>query len=142
MAIIYNKENGQILTYSDVDFNENVIEHIEQKGQGCNNEIKGEINVKDYYYDLETHNIVPLPQKPNDYSYFDYDEKEWKLNEGLAKQRIRTKRDQLLKECDWTQLDDVPLQTKREWQIYRQDLRDLTDQRGFPENVNWPIPPQ
>jgi hypothetical protein len=44
----------------------------------------------------------------------------------------RGKRDQLLKKSDWTQLPDVPLETKEAWAAYRQALRDL------PDNVNWP----
>ena len=44
---------------------------------------------------------------------------------------------------DWTQLADVPLsaEKKAEWATYRQALRDLTDQPGFPENINWPVEP-
>lgn len=45
---------------------------------------------------------------------------------------------------DWTQLADVPLsaEKKAEWATYRQALRDLTDQPGFPENINWPVEPR
>jgi hypothetical protein len=45
---------------------------------------------------------------------------------------------------DWTQLADVPLsaEKKAEWATYRQALRDLTDQPGFPENINWPVAPR
>lgn len=48
----------------------------------------------------------------------------------------------LLMQSDWTQLPDVPLSTKEAWATYRQVLRDITDQPGFPENVVWPVPPQ
>jgi hypothetical protein len=59
-----------------------------------------------------------------------------------AKQAI-SKRDALLSESDWTQLPDVPLTTeqKSEWAVYRQALRDITDQPGFPDNINWPVKP-
>lgn len=45
---------------------------------------------------------------------------------------------------DWTQLPDVPLtQEKRnEWAAYRQALRDITNQAGFPTTVVWPAAPQ
>jgi len=39
---------------------------------------------------------------------------------------IRNKRNELLKECDWTQLPDVNI-SKEEWVTYRQALRDITD---------------
>lgn len=52
-------------------------------------------------------------------------------------------RNLLLVVSDWTQLADVPLtpEQKAEWAAYRQQLRDITDQPGFPENINWPIKP-
>lgn len=53
----------------------------------------------------------------------------------------RGKRDQLLKQCDWTQLPDVPESTKEKWAPYRQALRDITNQEGFPENITWPEKP-
>lgn len=43
----------------------------------------------------------------------------------------RGKRDLLLKESDWTQLPDAPVD-REAWAAYRQALRDLTD------HVNWP----
>lgn len=54
---------------------------------------------------------------------------------------IREERNYLLKSSDWTQLDDVPEKIKSEWGKYRQKLRDITSQTGFPENVLWPEEP-
>lgn len=42
---------------------------------------------------------------------------------------------------DWTQLPDVPLETKAVWAEYRQQLRDITNQTD-PFNIVWPTPPQ
>lgn len=52
-------------------------------------------------------------------------------------------RDNLLRITDRTQLPDAPLtaQVRRSWANYRQALRDLPTQPGFPANVVWPIPP-
>lgn len=46
--------------------------------------------------------------------------------------------------CDWTQLPDSPLtvEKKQEWSVYRQELRDITSQPGFPWNVAWPTKPE
>lgn len=54
---------------------------------------------------------------------------------------IRTRRDALLAPTDWTQLPDVPLATKELWAVYRQALRDITQQTD-PHNIIWPTPPQ
>jgi hypothetical protein len=61
-------------------------------------------------------------------------------NEQLA-MAARFRRDALLKESDWTQLPDVSQATKDLWAIYRQALRDLTLQSGFPTSINWPVTP-
>jgi hypothetical protein len=54
---------------------------------------------------------------------------------------VRTERDRLLSESDWTQLPDVSEAIKNLWLPYRQSLRDITIQSGFPQNVSWPIRP-
>lgn len=56
---------------------------------------------------------------------------------------IRAKRDALLAACDWTQMPDSPLddEAKAAWATYRQALRDVPQQEGFPETVNWPEEP-
>jgi hypothetical protein len=53
----------------------------------------------------------------------------------------RQKRNELLKQCDWTQLNDIPEATQLLWQPYRQVLRDIPDSVGFPYNIDWPIEP-
>ena len=53
-----------------------------------------------------------------------------------------TKRNRLLYETDWTQMPDVTLATKTAWATYRQALRDITEQSGYPTNIIWPTPPQ
>lgn len=52
------------------------------------------------------------------------------------------KRDGLLASSDWTQLPDVPLATNETWATYRQALRDITQQPGYPFNIIWPQAPQ
>ena len=53
---------------------------------------------------------------------------------------LRQQRNTKLSECDWTQLGDSPVD-KAAWATYRQELRDLTKQSGFPWNVTWPTAP-
>jgi hypothetical protein len=54
---------------------------------------------------------------------------------------MRNKRDRLISVTDWTQLPDVPPTTAEKWLPYRQALRDIALQEGFPENITWPTPP-
>ena len=53
---------------------------------------------------------------------------------------VRQQRNQSLNACDWTQLPDAPAD-KAAWTTYRQELRDVTDQEGFPWDVLWPVAP-
>jgi hypothetical protein len=53
---------------------------------------------------------------------------------------IRQTRNELLVECDWTQLADVSAETKSIWSEYRQSLRDITSQTN-PFSITWPVKP-
>lgn len=55
--------------------------------------------------------------------------------------RFREQRNMLLAETDWTQAADVPQSIKDKWVPYRQALRDVPQQAGFPETVVWPVKP-
>lgn len=57
-----------------------------------------------------------------------------------AAANIRQSRNELLKSSDWTQLNDSPV-NKAAWAAYRQNLRDITKQQGFPYNVIFPMQP-
>jgi len=62
-------------------------------------------------------------------------------NDLIAETRDdRTKR---LAASDWTQFSDAPLTAaqKAAWAVYRQLLRDVTKQAGFPASVTWPPVP-
>jgi len=50
---------------------------------------------------------------------------------------VRSNRNQILSSTDWTQLADAP-GDKAAWMAYRQALRDIPTQAGFPWNVEWP----
>lgn len=55
----------------------------------------------------------------------------------------RRRRFQLLNVTDWTTVADAPLSDAKraEWRTYRQALRDLPEQPGFPTEIAWPKPP-
>lgn len=53
---------------------------------------------------------------------------------------VRQERNQRLADCDWTQLPDAPVDAAA-WATYRQNLRDVTSQAGFPWDITWPSEP-
>lgn len=73
-------------------------------------------------------------------------EQRWKIRpptefETIIKStEIRADRNRRLLECDWTQVNDAPVD-KLSWAVYRQHLRDITTQQEFPWDVTWPTPP-
>lgn len=57
-------------------------------------------------------------------------------------QSVISRRNSLLESTDWTQLRDVPQSTSNKWKKYRKELRDITQQEGFPLNIVWPQAPE
>lgn len=53
---------------------------------------------------------------------------------------VRRDRTERLKDCDWTQIADSTA-NKAVWATYRQALRDITGQAGFPWTITWPESP-
>ena len=67
------------------------------------------------------------------------------INEHMAAY-VRNRRNTLLQESDWTDTASAPTRLGSalydQWQAYRQALRDITAQSGYPLDVIWPTPPQ
>jgi hypothetical protein len=130
---IYLEATGQILRVVQT-------EDIEIQLQTGEAYIEGSVDDSAYY--IENGLPVAIPPKPNEYSVFDYSTKSWVADINIATGDALAKRQRLLIRSDWTQMPDVQLQNKTEWVTYRQELRDITDQPGYPFNVVWPTPPQ
>jgi hypothetical protein len=60
-----------------------------------------------------------------------------------AERNIRSRRDGLLQETDWIVIKSYERSANipAEWELYRQALRDITEQAGFPYDVTWPTKP-
>ena len=87
----------------------------------------------------------PLPASPNPNYSYNWNTKVWedaRTQQQLAGQ-ARTKRSALLSSSDWTQLPNNPLSSdvQQAWATYRQQLRDIPAQAGFPGTINWPTAP-
>ena len=72
---------------------------------------------------------------------------EQRQQDGLhfASKVARSRRQQLLLDSDWTDTLSAPGRLGealyQEWQSYRQHLRDITEQPGFPMTIDWGTPP-
>ena len=75
---------------------------------------------------------------------FDYTADYKKSHTISLSQEARDKRDRLLAESDWVTIRamDTGNPVPTEWQTYRQALRDVPQQTGFPENIEWPEKPE
>ena len=93
-----------------------------------------------YYLDGEV--VVKQPEQPSTLHMFDFQTKTWIFSSSA----IKGKRASLLEQSDWT--DTLSSKTRlgdnlySQWQTYRQALRDIPQQSGYPQNVVWPTPPQ
>jgi len=72
---------------------------------------------------------APVPEMPA----YNPDERQLEQEADEA----RTQRDALLSQSDWTQVPDAPVD-QAAWAEYRQALRDVPQQAGFPTEITWP----
>jgi hypothetical protein len=69
------------------------------------------------------------------------DEAEYKARKDAEQAtNVRNSRTEMLNDCDWTQLADSTAD-KTAWATYRQALRDVPSQTGFPWEITWPTQP-
>ena len=76
-----------------------------------------------------------------------YNNDRWKVSyttanksDADAEAAVRNRRDTLLAETDWMALSDVTMSS--DMTTYRQALRDIPAQAGFPSSVTWPTKPE
>ena len=118
MTIFYEKKNGKIIRWTD-SAEQAALEGLTQT---CAD--GGLVKAYDDQYYLSGE----APEIPAE----------------ILAQKIRDNRSRLLRESDWTQAADAPFNTeeKAAWAMYRQALRDVPEQDGFPDNVVWPDKPE
>ena len=71
------------------------------------------------------------------------DEAKARIDDEAAK-AVRAERDRRIAETDWLVIKNLELNQNvpGKWEVYRQDLRDIPAQIGFPHNVSWPVKPE
>lgn len=72
------------------------------------------------------------------YSVADLDAEGIAAKDAEQAKSVREQRNQKLKDTDWTQVADAPVD-QAAWSAYRQALRDVPSQVGFPWDVQWPV---
>jgi len=84
------------------------------------------------------------PDVPDDFSIYkyDYDGVDFSLSTAFKghEKEEREKRNALLAETDWWATSDRTMTAEQT--AYRQALRDITDQAGFPTDITWPTKPE
>ena len=90
--------------------------------------------IERFGFTLEDFPDAPVPEKPN------YNPDERSLEQEAEESRAQ--RDALLVESDWAVLPDAPVADGQAWKDYRQALRDVPQQTGFPTDIDWPTKPE
>ena len=133
--LLFN-ESGEIISYISCD-EEDIIN---QRKSYIEASISKE-DVRNFY--IQNEELIKKPENPYTYGIFNYFTKTWEFDSITARLEIDIHRKQLLQESDWT--DTVSAQTRltnyAEWQTYRQALRDIPTQKGYPTDIVWPTPP-
>jgi hypothetical protein len=132
---IYNLESGQIISIRDCpDITQQILDPSYSY-------IEGEYSGTEYYIDNGT--PIVFPTHTYTYPLFDYETKTWSEDIRRITNDVLTKRKNFLINTDWTQLPNNPLTTEKQiaWANYRQELRDITIQSGYPSNITWPTKP-
>jgi hypothetical protein len=94
------------------------------------------------YEELNVDGNLPTNFFPKCFSYIQQTGEFYQTTEcELAWEALRKERNKRLTECDWTQVPDVNLTNKADWDTYRQVLRDLPSTTINPWGPNWPKDP-
>lgn len=103
---------------------------------------RGNVSVENDIVSVEN-NTLHLLEAPNEYTHYINNVFSYVPSRLEVELEVKTRRLQLLGVSDWTQGNDTPLSEEdvQKWKEYRQQLRDITDQEGYPFNVVWPIKP-
>jgi len=91
---------------------------------------------------VSTGEIVQIPYTTEEQAEYDSKKTAWDAGSDTRKAvEVRSERNAKLALTDWTQTVDTPQATKDKYATYRQTLRDVPAQSGFPNIVVWPVAP-
>lgn len=134
--IVYT-ENGQIVRCGDCQ-----DETLELQAQDGELVMEGEYTGNQYVSDGV---LVDMTPQPSSNHIFDYALKTWVFDNSVAAAQAYAKRNQLLRDGPdrisplwWS---TMTAEQQQAWTDYRQSLLDITDQPGFPADIEWPTKP-
>jgi hypothetical protein len=87
------------------------------------------------------HILGPIFTDTEDFSAAEQEAAYKSAKDAEQAKSVRTSRGEKLKDSDWTQVADAPVD-QAAWATYRQALRDVTGQQGFPWTITWPTQPE
>jgi hypothetical protein len=88
-------------------------------------------------HDASTGESVVREMNDTEFLVWQSDQSDRTINQAKD---VRQQRTEKLKDSDWTQVADAPVD-QAAWAEYRQALRDVTAQSGFPWTIVWPVQP-
>lgn len=149
--ITYKKQTGQLTSvissyHPDLVLSQPIddtINELSQRGEAflpiSEQHIKDYANIDLYYYSFINKKLVRKPPRLAPYLTFNYQTHTWEdlRTPEEVWEAIRIERNKLLQATDWTQLPDVPEEIKSKYAVYRQALRDITNQEN-PYNIKFP----
>lgn len=130
------EKNGKVAVY----FFTNIQESIKRKNdkEETRTEEQKMYSYEMYVLEIQKQDNLKERIESNYDTWLDFArQKEYDLKAA----EVRAKRDKLLNETDWTQAVDTALTEaeKEKYRKYRQELRDITEQKEFPYYVIWPV---
>lgn len=83
---------------------------------------------------------IAVDMSSEEIAEYEAQQAEWAAGaDGRKAEQVRRERDIILAATDWRASADLTLST--EWATYRQALRDIPSQAGFPNTITWPTEP-
>lgn len=92
---------------------------------------------------VSTGEIVQIPYTAEEQTEYDIEKAAWDAGANDRKAaEAKVERNTKLAVTDWTQGADTPQAIKDKYAPYRQALRDVPAQAGFPWTIIWPTQPE
>lgn len=137
--------NGEIIANGFCDestYQENIEAVKTMYGGDCFH--LDDVSVSPDIFYFKNGKFFEYPEKPIRLCHFDFENEVWVIEIDKESNLVRQRRDVLLLQSDWTDSAQTRLGNEKflKWQEYRQALRDIPQQAGFPLDVVWPTKPE
>jgi hypothetical protein len=145
--IVYNTTTGEIVNNVSTQSSDNFSPYPTDFSYL---EVAETIDNSKYYINPKSQEFIAFSDRPDQYHTWNWTTKIWQdlrsdqQKYSQAVTQIQRQRSKLLTDSDWvvTKAIDQGTQVPEAWQTYRQQLRDITQQSGYPFTVTWPTPVQ